>query len=135
MAVETLTAEALRASRSLRELSKEEEGADVFLLTDAVYGFTYCPGQKEMPIYAKQPYQSFEVHRLKDGSTQILGYVQPDIKSKITAKGGAIEAILYPGPFATSTELVSLDVQDLQPAKKAISREDGNPLKTLIYSE
>lgn len=135
MAVETLTAEALRASRSLRALTKEEEGTDVFLLPDGVFGYTYSPGQKEMPIYAKQPYQSFEVHRLKDGSTHLLGFVSADVKTRIDARNGAIEAVLYPAPFTTSTELVSVDVQDLQPAKKAISREDGNPLKTLIYAE
>ncbi|BDC52540.1 hypothetical protein F183_A48550 [Bryobacterales bacterium F-183] len=135
MAVETLTAEALRASRSLRNLTREEEGTDVFLLPGGIYGFTFSPGQKEMPIYAKQPYQSFEVHHLKDGSTHLLGFVDAGVKSKLESKAGAVEAALYPSPFGSSTELVSIDIKDLQPAKKAISREDGNPLKTLIYSE
>lgn len=135
MAVETLSAEALRASRSLRALTKEEEGTDVSFLPNGVYGFTYSPGQKEMPIYARQPFHSFEVHRLKDGSTHLLGFVAADVKTKLEAKSGAVEATLYPGPFGSSDQLVSVDVQDLQPAKKAISREDGNPLKTLIYSE
>jgi hypothetical protein len=129
------TPESLRESRSLRALTKPEDGTDVFLLPNGVYGFTYSPAQREMPIYAGQPLHSFEVHRLADGSVHMVGYVTPETLSRIEAKAGTLEAVLYPSPFQSSTKLVSLDVAVMQPAKKAISREDGNPLKTLVYPE
>ena len=133
MAAELLTADALRTSRSLRPLTREEEGTDVFELPNGVFGYTYSPAQKEMPIYAKQPHNSFEVHRLKDGAVHMIGYVTPEIESKIEAKAAGVETVLYPAVYEKSTQLVSIDVINMQPAKKAISREDGNPLKTLIH--
>ncbi len=131
--LEGTSAENLRLQRALRALTKEEDGSDVFGLPNGVFGYTYSPAQKEMPIYGKQPYHCFEVHRLKDGAVHMVGYVAPDTAKKIETKAGTVEAILYPAPFQAATELVSVDVADMQPAKKAITREDGNPLKTLVY--
>lgn len=129
------TAESLRSGRSLRALNKDEDGIDVFQLPNGVYGFTYSAAQKEMPIFTKQPFHAFEVHRLNDGSVHMVGFVTPEVKSKIEGKAGTIEAVLYPAPFESATELISIDVDDMQPAKKAVTREDGNPLKTLVYAQ
>ncbi len=129
------SAEALRNERGLRIVNDQEAGTDTFQLPNGVYGFTYSPAFEEMPIFAKKPYHSFEVHRLQDGHIHLLGYVTPEIKSKIENKAGMVEAVVYPDSYGTSTELVSIDVADLKPAKKAITREDGNPLKTLVYAE
>ena len=137
MAATTLatTAEGLRQERNLRELTDGEAGTDAFQLPNGVYGFTYSPAQREMPIFQKGPFHSFEVHRLQDGAVHMVGFVSKETKAKIDSASGAVEAVLYPSPFAASTELVSLDVVVMQPAKKAVTREDGNPLKTLVYPE
>lgn len=129
------TAESLRADRKLRALTKEEDGADMFLLPDGIFGFTYSPAQKEMPVYGKQPFHCFEAHRLHDGSIHMVGFVSPETKARIDGKAGTVEAVLYPAPFGPATALVSLDIANMQPAKKAVTREDGNPLKTLVYAE
>jgi hypothetical protein len=127
--------EELRKNRELRVVAGDEEGGDVFRLPNGLYGFTYSPAYKEMPIYAKKPLHAFEVHRLKDGTVHMVGYVTPEVLQKIEAKTGMVEAILYPDPFQNATALVSLSLDDMQPAKKAISREEGFPLKTLVYAE
>lgn len=128
----TEVTEALRVERGLRVVASKEEGTDVFRLPDGVYGFTYAPAYKEMPIFAERRLHSFEVHRLKDGSVHLIGFVTPAMSEKILAKAAMVEAIMYPDSYPGSTELVSLDVDDMQPAKKALAREDGNPLKTLV---
>jgi len=125
--------ETLRASRTLRPLTKEEDGTDIFHLPNGVFGFTYSAAQKEMPVFIKQPHNSFEVHRLNDGDIHMVGFTTPEIKAQIVAAKGPVEAVLYPAPYQKATELISVSVSDLQPARKAISREDGNPLKTLVY--
>jgi hypothetical protein len=88
-----------------------------------------------MPLFAKKPYHSFEVHRLKGGEIHLLGFVTPDIAKKIHSKAGMVDAALYPDAYGQATEFVSIDIADLKPAKKAITREDGNPMKTLVYAE
>ena len=127
------SSEALRAERGLRVVASDEEGTDVFRLPDGVYGFTYAPAYKEMPIFAEKRLHAFEVQRLKDGSVHLIGFVTPEMSEKILAKAAMVEAVLYPDSYPGSTALVSLNVDDMQPAKKALAREDGNPLKTLVH--
>lgn len=127
--------EVLRTERGLRVVSDQEVGTDVFHLPNGVYGFTYSPAFEEMPLFAKKPYHSFEVHRLKSGEIHLLGFVTAEVGQKIKAKAGMVEAALYPDAYGTATEPVSIDLADLKPAKKAITREDGNPMKTLVYAE
>jgi hypothetical protein len=129
------SAEDLRKDRGLRAVTDQEAGTDVFQLSNGVYGFTYSPAYDEMPLFAKKPYHSFEVHRLADGRIHLIGYVAPEVKQKIEAKAGMVEAVMYPDSHGSAVALVSIDIADLKPAKKAITREDGNPLKTLVYAE
>jgi hypothetical protein len=129
----TASRETLRASRTLRPLTKEEDGTDIFHLPNGIFGFTYSAAQKEMPVFTKQPHNSFEVHRLNDGDIHMVGFTTAETKAQIAAAKGPVEAVLYPSPFQKATEIISVSVSDLQPARKAISREDGNPLKTLVY--
>jgi hypothetical protein len=126
--------ERLRRERNLRELKSEEEGTDVFKLPDGLYGFTYSAGQNEMPIFSKNPYSSFEIHRLATGEVHILGFVTPAEKAQIQARE-RIELQVFPQPFGDATAMVSLDMKLITPAKKGLPRTDGNPFKTTVYPE
>ena len=125
--------EQLRAQRQLRPLTKEEEGASVFNLPSGVFGFTYAPGLKEVPVFAKRHYHGYEIHRLSDGAVHIIGYVTADEKAKIQTAKEATQTVLFPDPWEKSTELISIADARLQPAKKAVTREDGNPFRTLVF--
>lgn len=125
--------EQLRSERQLRPPTKEEEGTSIFHLKDGLFGFTYAPGLKEIPIFAKQHYHGFEIHRLTSGEVHVLGFVTPEEKLKLTGTKETVQAVLFPEPWEKSTELVSLAETRLQPAKKAVTREDGNPFRTLVY--
>lgn len=125
--------EQLRSERGLRALTSQEEGTDIYHLPNGVFGFTYAPGLKEVPVYSKQHYHGFEIHRLANGEVHVVGYVTPDESTKISSSKEAAQAVVFPEPWEKSTELISLAGSRLQPAKKAVTREDGNPFRTLVF--
>ena len=128
-------AERLRAERGLRAVTPEEEGTDVFHLPDGVFGHTFSPAFKEIPIFSVNRYQAFEVHRLMaGGGVHILGFVQPDQKTKMDAKSGPVDLLLYPASYQQATVFVSIPFASMSPAKKALSREDGNPFRTTVLT-
>ena len=124
--------EQLRSERGLRAISKEEEGSDIYRLPNGVFGFSYAPGLKEVPIYSKQHYHGFEIHRLSNGEVHVVGFVTADETTQLTAAKQAVQAAIFPERWSSSTEVVSVAATRLQPAKKAVAREDGNPFRTLI---
>ena len=96
-------------------------------LPNGVYGFTYAPGQPEVPLFSKHNYHSFEVHKTADGTEYILGFVtQPEAEDLEASKEGAAIR-LFPGPWENSQSLVSVPVAGILPPKR-MPREDGNPL-------
>ena len=125
--------EQLRSERRLRALTKEEEGSDIYLLPDGLYGFTYAPGLKEVPVYSKRHYGAFEIQRLNNGEVHIAGYVTPAEKAQIGTSPTAVQIVIFPASWGTSTELITLPDRRMQPAKKAVTREDGNPFRTLVF--
>jgi len=118
--------EALRASHKVRPLNGEEEGSPAASLPPGVYGFTYAPGQPEVPLFSKHNYHSFEVHKLADGTEYLIGFVTPSEASDIAAakEGAAIR--LFPAPWENSQSLVSIPASGIAPSKR-MPREDGNP--------
>jgi hypothetical protein len=127
--------EKLRADRGLRPLNKDEEGWNLYDLKGGVFGFTYAPGLKEVPVYSKQHYHGFEVHKLKTGEVHLIGFVSPADKAAVSAPTGTVQTAIFPQPWPDkdATELVSVADTRMQPAKKAINREDGNPFRTLVF--
>jgi len=118
--------EALRASHKVRELKPEEEGSAAAALPAGVYGFTYAPGQPEVPLFSRHNYHSFEVHKLADGAEYLIGFVTPAEATDVAAgkEGAAIR--LFPAPWENSQSLVSVPAAGIT-APKRMPREDGNP--------
>ena len=138
MSLNTATAataelEQLRSERSLRALTADEEGTDIYRLPDGVFGFTYAPGLKEVPVFSKRHYGGFEVHRQPGGKIHLVGFVTVDEKAAISSSKRAVQVVIFPASWEQSTELVSVVDARLQPAKKAVAREDGNPFRTLVF--
>lgn len=125
--------EQLRSERRLRLPTLEEEGTVISHLEGGVYGFTYAPGLKEVPVFAKKHYHGFEVHRLSGGEVHLIGYVTPEEKAKLTSSKETVQCVIFPDPWEESTELVSVAESRLQPAKKSVTRADGNPFRTLVF--
>jgi hypothetical protein len=125
--------EQLRSERKLRALTKAEEGTDIYRLPNGVFGFTYAPGLKEVPVYSKQHYHGFEIQRLSNGEVHVVGFVTPAEKAELKDAKQASKIALFPERWEASTELVTIADTRLQPAKKAVTREDGNPFRTLVF--
>jgi hypothetical protein len=119
--------QALRARHQVRALAPVEEGSTVAMLPPGVFGFTFAPGQPEVPLFSKHSYHSFEVHKAADGTEYLLGFVTPSEASDIAAakEGAAIR--LFPAPWEKATSLVSIPAAGMI-ASKRMPREDGNPL-------
>src|SRR5882724_11662137 len=115
---ETPELEQLRSEHRVRLVNKDEEGFNIYHLPDGVYGFTYAPGLKEVPVYSKPHYQIFEIHKVSGGGVHLVGFVTPEIKTKIEGAKEAVQAAVYPDRFEAATELVSIADSRLQPAKK-----------------
>lgn len=122
----------IRAFHNVRDLAGDEEGSSVERLPNGVYGFTYSPGQDEIPVFAKKSFHCFEIHKLNDGSRHILGYVTPSEAAALKSGTVGTEARLYPDPFGQSNELVTVDLRRTLPARRTSAREDGNPFRIVL---
>ncbi len=118
--------EALRAAHRVRALEPDEEGSAVSALPNGTYGFTYAPGQPEVPLFAKHSYHSFEVHKSTDGTAYLLGFVTQLEASDLEASKEGAAIRLFPSPWENSQSLVSVPVTGIV-APKRLPREDGNP--------
>jgi hypothetical protein len=105
----------------------DEEGSAIAVLPSGVYGFTYAPGQPEVPLFSKHNYHSFEVHKAADGTEYVLGFVTPSEASDIAAAKEGVAIRLFPAPWENSQSLVSVPASRMV-ASKRMPRDDGNPL-------
>jgi len=126
----TTDLEQLRAQRGLRHLETAEEGTTAALIANGVYGFTYSPAEA-VPLFTKKTWHSFEVHKLADGSQLLVGFVTGK-EAESVRSGTQTEITLFPDPWDSSTELVSIPLARAVPSKKGPSREGGNGLKVAI---
>jgi hypothetical protein len=124
---EQLTAEQLRARHQLRPLQSEEEGFAIERLPAGVYGFTYAPGQPEVPIFAHPSYHAFEIHKRSDGSQHILGFLTADQETALQTGTHGTALTLYPAPWETAQKFVSIPCGTIVAPGKLLRREDGNP--------
>ncbi len=117
----------LRARHQVRPLNSEEEGSAIASLPNGVYGFTYAPGQPEVPLFSKHNYHSFEVHKAADGTEYLVGFVTPPEASEIAAAKEGTAMRLFPAPWEDAKSLVSVPASRMV-ASKRMPRDDGNPL-------
>src|SRR5579871_550810 len=118
----------LRLHHQVALISEAEEGYTLPQISRGAYGFTYAPGQESIPVYRKKGFQSFEVHRLPDGSHRLVGFVSPGQAEQIARGVRNIEIHLYPEPWGDADRLVHLLFGEILLSKKGPSRSDGNPL-------
>ena len=79
------TLDLLRDRHQVRSLRTDEEGFSIARLPNGVRGFTYAPGQPEVPVFAHKTYHSFEVHKAADGTEYMIGFVTPSEAEQLDA--------------------------------------------------
>jgi hypothetical protein len=115
-----------------RIVTDSEEGVATRNLSNGIYGFTYAPAQDGVPLFQKHAAQSYEIHKLRDGSEHMLVYVSDAEKAKLDSAEDAVEVTLYPEEYKEAVNLIRIAVSRVASHKIATSRIDGNYLKTLV---
>lgn len=126
------TVEAMRAHNGLRCITSEEDGSNIHRLPPGVFGFTSSPALDDTPVYARRIYQSFEQHKLSDGSIHLAGYLTPADAEKLQRREAGADLRLYPEPYEQATTLVRVALDGVHPHKKGASRNAGNFLLVTV---
>ncbi len=108
MPTETREIEELRTKHQLRLVSDEEEGTGVDRLPGGVYGFTYSPAADNFPLFKKHEINSYETHKLPDGSAILIGYLTKEEADTLDTTKEPAELHLFPGPKDNAATLVTL---------------------------
>lgn len=119
--------ESFRNRHAVRLVQGAEEGEILKYAQGGIYGFTYAPQTLDCGLFNKNPYLSFEMHKLKDNSIRLLVAVTPEIKKKIETATELFELTIYPDAYQTATELVVLPYASLRHLK-APKRDEGNKI-------
>ena len=118
--------ERYRVEHKVRLVSEADEGAAFAHLPNGVYGFTYAPAT-ETPIFQRQSYHSFEVHKLPDGSGQLIAFCNRDDAGKLDGKG-EFDITIYPDPWENATVPVSIPFDRVFTSLYKPVRRDGNAI-------
>jgi len=125
--------EAIRSRHGVQLVQGADEGDVLKYARGGVYGFTYAPQTLDCGLFAKNPYLSFEMHKLADNSIKLLAVVTPEVKQKIEAAEGLVEIDLYPDAYRNASELLVLPFENLRHLK-APNRDEGNKIKGFYQS-
>jgi len=100
--------EALRREHGVRLVDRAQEGFAADQLPAGVYGFTSSPGLAS-PLFAVRHYRNFEVHRLPNGTTAVVGFVTAAEAAHLTRRQSAsVKVTIYPDLEGDATAIVSL---------------------------
>lgn len=99
---------ALRTKHQVRLITIEEEGYDLPRLPDGVYGFTGTLGRRDAPLFRRPITQSYEMHKLLDGTVMLLGYVSPEDAEKLATSKDVVTIRLFPDRQEKAPMLVNL---------------------------
>lgn len=115
--------ETLRAKHRVRLITDAEEGWGVDHLPGGVYGFTSAPGTKNLPLFVKRVYQSFEVHRTADANVYLVGFVSPEIAARLEAGKEDLHISLFSDPTENVTAIVAISHWRILRVKEHSDRE------------
>lgn len=120
--------ELLRVRHGVQVVQGADEGDILKYARGGVYGFTYAPQSLDCGLFTKNPYLSFEMHKLADNSIKLLVAVTPEMKEKIETAAGLVEIEIYPDAYRNASELIALPYEAVRHLK-APNRDEGNKIK------
>lgn len=123
----SLLIEQLRVQHQVRPLAEHEEGWALSSLPNGVCGYTYAPGQDEVPVFSKRSFHSFEIHKAADGVQYLIGFVTPAEAQAVQAGTPGASIQLFPDAWEKSNCVVSVDVSRVALPRR-LPRDAGNPL-------
>lgn len=115
----------LREHKGLKPVAVDLEGTPLATLPDNLYGFTFSPVNESTPLFIKRQFQSFEVHKLTDGTVHVLGFLTEKEAATFFEGKEPLDCHLYPEPHGESSRLVEVPLERVARARP-LSRSDGN---------
>ncbi len=122
---------AFREKLGLRCVREEEEGRNIEMQPNGIYGYTGAPASDEMPLFIKPVFRCTEVHKLASGEVCLLGYVTAKEAEAFEAGTEPITINLYPDPFGEAASLISVPL-DRVDRRRPPSRDEGNSMMVEI---
>jgi hypothetical protein len=101
--------EVLRREHNVQLVTSAQEGFAAEKLPDGVYGFTGSPALAS-PLFAGRHYRDFEIHRLPNGKTALIGFVR-SVEAAALAQSAPHEPVtvtLHPDVDGDATTIVSV---------------------------
>jgi hypothetical protein len=98
----------LRRKHAVTLVSEADEGFGADRQSAGVYGFSYAPALASAPLFRRRTYQSFEVHKLQDGSVVIVGFVPEQVARQIEEGREALRFRLLPEPREDAAAAVAI---------------------------
>jgi hypothetical protein len=92
----------------VRVVEAAEEGAGVNALPPGVYGFTYSPGLPNAPLFATRRFRSYEIHKVADGETFVVGFAPEEVARQIVSAAGEATVVIQPEPDDQASTLVTI---------------------------
>jgi hypothetical protein len=100
--------EALRRKHNVELVSASQEGFAAETLPDGVYGFTSSPALAS-PLFSVRHYRNFEVHRLANAVSAVIGFVTPsEARQLADPQSQPVSILLHPDAEGDATAIVSL---------------------------
>ena len=100
--------EALRREHNVELVSASQEGFAAETLPDGVYGFTSSPALAS-PLFSVRHYRNFEIHRLANGVSAVIGFVTPsEARQLADSQSQPVSILLHPDAEGDATAIVSL---------------------------
>ncbi|MBM3756662.1 MAG: hypothetical protein FJW38_22090 [Acidobacteria bacterium] len=120
--------EVLRTKNAVALIQGAEEGDVIKYMRGGLYGFTYAPQTLDGGLFGKNPYLSFEMHKLADKSVTLIAAVMPAMKEKVESAKEICEIEFFPDAYNTATEFIALPYASLSHLKQP-NRDEGNKIK------
>jgi hypothetical protein len=101
--------ETLRREHGVRVVKESEEGFAADALPAGVYGFTSSPALAS-PLFSVRHYRNFEIHRLPNGISSLIGFVTPAEAAALTrmVEREPVSITVHPDAEGEATSIVSL---------------------------
>jgi hypothetical protein len=116
----------IRAENGVRLITEEESGEPLSKVANGIYGHSFSPSfDNPIPIFYRTSFQCFELHKLLNGESVILGCVTKDVAEKLKA-GEFVSFRLYPEPYDTAVAPIVLNYKHIIRSNNKVSRHNGN---------
>jgi hypothetical protein len=123
--------EMVRAEHHVRRLRVWEEGFNLQCLPNGIFGFTHSPGHEDAPVFRCDGEAAFEIHKLPDGRTFLLGFVSDDAAAVVENAKKDVHLRVYPSKSAEASRLVPVALAHIVRYKDYPPR-DGKYLEVQI---